>query len=80
MGAMADNARVLMTHPDVDAPPVSVTAKAFDKAWSTLGWQKVTEDLTKLGKDDLVAAARQAGVDTSGTKAEIAARIENQET
>lgn len=77
---MADTNRVLMTHPDVDTPPVSVTARAFDKAWSTLGWEKATEDLTKLPKDDLVAAAQQAGVDTSGTKAEIAARIENQET
>lgn len=72
--------RVLMTHPDVNAPPVSVTKRAFERSWSTWGWVKATDDLSGVSKDSLVAAAKQAHVDTSGTKADIAARIENQET
>ena len=72
--------RVLMYHPDLQEEPVSVTRRAFDKAWAPQGWKRATEDLSKLSKDELVAAAERAGVDTTGTKAEIAARLENQET
>jgi hypothetical protein len=79
MTGMAE--RVLMYHPDLPhEKPVSVTARAFDKAWSRKGWKQATEDLSKLSKDELVAAAERAGVDTSGTKAESAARLETQET
>lgn len=36
--------RVLITHPDVDDEPVSVTRRAFEKGWSKNGWQLVGDD------------------------------------
>jgi len=82
MWAMADADRVLITHESLgnDTPPASVTRRAYERAWKRQGWTLVSEDLSKLTKPALVKAAEAAGVDASGTKDEIIARLENQET
>ena len=82
MAVMADADRVLITHEDLtdDTPPASVTRRAYERAWKGLGWTLVTEDLSKLKKEELVEAARAAGVDTSGNKEDLIARIQSQES
>ena len=81
MAHMADAERVLITHDSLgEAPPVSVTRRAYERMWKSREWTLVTEDLGKLSKAELVKAAEVAGVDTSGTKDEIIARLENQES
>ncbi len=70
--------RVLMKHPKVKGEPVSVTRKAFDGAWAKQGWELFDPD--KASKDELVKVAGKVGVDTSGTKDDIAARLTKQES
>lgn len=77
MGAMAAD-RVVIKHPKTGNTS-TVTPQAFELAWKGRGWEKVTDDLSKLNKPEVVAIAEKTGVDTSGTKDEIAARIQTKQ-
>jgi hypothetical protein len=68
--------RVVIRHPDTGNTS-TVTERAFERAWSKQGWERVTADVVR--KDELVEVATDLGVDTDGTKAEILDRIEHQE-
>lgn len=70
---------VTITHPETKGT-ATVTRRAFDRAWSKRGWELVGDDLSKLKKDDLVALAEERGLDTTGTKDDLIARLETQES
>ncbi len=70
--------RVDISHPETKLKS-NVTADAFERAWKLRGWEKVSENLGSLKKDELVEKAAAAGVDTSGTKDDIIDRLETQE-
>lgn len=76
---MAATDRVTITHPETKRTS-NVTRRAFDLSWSRRGWELVEEDPSKLKKDELVALAEERGLDTSGTKDDLIARLESQET
>lgn len=76
---------VVMFHPDLDPADgnrqyAEVPRETYDLVWEEKGWKMVTPEeraksLTSLGKEELQARAREAGLDDSGTKAEIIARL-----
>lgn len=52
-----------MRHPEVEAPPVPVTAEQFEGAWRDLGWELVkvpTPDDELAAAEARLAAARAA--------------------
>jgi hypothetical protein len=61
---------IYVTHDSLDGS-AKVSEEAFEKIWSQKGWTRVDESLTK---DELVALAKERGVDVpaKANKAEVA--------
>lgn len=72
---MSENTNVTLNHPTIVGLAQSVPADAVDD-WKEAGWLDVADEAPKPGsKDDLVNQAEQLGLDTSGNKADLEARI-----
>ena len=66
---------VRIRHPEAGGGEAEVTREAFDEVWSGKGWVLVEADYKTMKKGELQEAAREQGLDDSGTRDQLLARL-----
>jgi hypothetical protein len=84
--AIREDDFVQMTHPKVEAAPVRVPRKSFDRHWKAKGWEEhkpadvpTDQPLSSLKRDELDALAVERGLTPSDypNKADLVAALES---